>query len=86
MFPKLGPKRLLNEQNRLERRNVALAEDVMKPPPHPLPGHSKRFVNLLTIGSFKHHSARPTRLQLHPQILRLHQLLQVLQKGLVLFG
>ncbi len=86
ILPQLGPKHLFNEQNSLKRFNIHPAKQPVKPPSYTLPCHSKGLVNLLAIYPFKHHIAGPTRLQIHPQILRFHQFLQVLQKRLVLLG
>jgi len=63
-----------------------MAEQPLEPPPNALPRHAKGLVDLLAIGSLENHVAGPAGLQFNPQVLRLHQLSQVLQECLVLLG
>jgi len=66
MLSQLGPKGSFNHQYCGKRINVYLVEKPIEPPPHPLPCHLKRLVNLLTISALKDHIAGPTRFQFHP--------------------
>ena len=49
MLPQLSPKNLLDEQDRLECRDVDVVEQPPESPSNPLPGHPEGFVNLLAI-------------------------------------
>lgn len=78
--------RLLYEQDRLEGRDVHLAENPMEAPADALPAHAKGLVNFFAVRTLEHQVAWPTRPQLDPQVLRVHQALQGLQELLVLLG
>jgi len=86
IIPQLRTKGLFYHQNRFKRLHIDLTKQPLEPPPHPLPCRAKGFVNLLTICPLKNHITWPIRLQFYPQILRLHQLLQILQECLVFLG
>ena len=86
MLPQLRPKGLLYHQNRFKSLHVYVAEEPLKPPPYALPCHPEGFMNLFTVCPLQNHIAGSVRLQLHPQVLRFHQLLQILQERLVFFG
>ena len=86
VLAKLGTEDFLQKQNGLEGLHVDMIEQPVEAPPDTLAGHAKRAVDLLSIGSLQDHVAGLSRLQLDPEVLRLHQGLQVLQEGLVLLG
>ena len=86
VLAKLGTEDFLQKQNGLERLHVDMIEQPVEAPPDTLAGHAKRAVDLFPIGSLQDHVAGLSRLQFHPEVLRLHQDLQVLQEGLVLLG
>ena len=86
VLAKLSTEDLFQKQDGLEGLYVDLVEQPLKTPANTLAGHAKCLVDLLPVGSFQHHVARLSRLQLDPKVFRLHQGFQVLQKGLVFLG
>ena len=80
VFPKLCAEDFFDHQDCAKGIDIRLVEEPLKTPAYPLPCHPKGLVNLLTVCTFKNHSAGPIRLQFYPQILRIHQLLQFRQE------
>ena len=86
IVPQLGAEGLFDEHDGLEGPHIRVAKQMVKPPPYSLPGYAEGLVDVLSVGSFEDHAAWLTRLELHPQVFRLHQPLQSLQEDLVLLG
>ena len=72
MFPQLRPKGFLYEKDRFESLYIHLAEQALESPPHSLPGHLKCFVDFFAVCPLKNHVAWSARLQLYPEIIRIH--------------
>ncbi len=86
MVAQLGAEDLLQKQNRLEGFHIYMIEQSVKAPPDTLAGHAEGLVNLLPVGPLEDHIAGLNRFQRDPEVLRLHQGFQVLQKCLVFLG
>jgi hypothetical protein len=86
MVAQLGAEDFLQKQNRLERLHIDMIEQPVKTPPDTLASHAEALVNLLSVGPLEDHVAGLSRFQLDPEVLRLHQGFQVLQKCLVFLG
>ena len=86
MVTQLRAEHLLQKQYGLECLHIDMVEQPVEPPSDTLTGHAKGPVDLLPISPFQDHVARFSMLQLDPQVLRLDQALQVLQKCLVFLG
>ena len=66
--------------------HIDLIEEPLEPPPDTLASHVKGLVDLLAVGALEDHITGPTRLQLDPQVLRVHQLPQLLQECRIFLG
>ena len=84
IFPQLGSEDLLYHQYGQKCHDVHVVEQPLKSPATPLSCYPESLVNLFAVSPLKNHIAGLIRLQLYPEVFRFGQLLQALQKLLVL--
>ena len=84
MVPQLRTERRLQEQDRFERVHVCAVEQALEPPAHTLARHAEHPMHFVAVRPAQNHVAGAARDELHPKLMRLRQLLQFLQKLLVL--